>query len=64
MLGAVLNPALLMYVGVITRQYRIMSIVRKKSGGKNLHLQKGDGSFTKDNASTAVVLSQNVMTHQ
>ena len=31
---------------------------QKKSGGKNLQLQKGDGSFTKDDASTAEVLNQ------
>ena len=54
MLGADLNSALLMNVRVITRQYGIMS----KSGGKNLQLQKGDGSFTKDDASTAEVLNQ------
>ena len=58
MLGADLNPALLMNARVITRQYGIMSIVRKKTGGKNLQLQKGDGSFTKDDASTAEVLNQ------
>ena len=31
---------------------------QKKSGGKNLQLRKGDGSFTKDDASTAEVLNQ------
>ena len=31
---------------------------QKKSGGKNLRLQKGDSSFTKDDASTAEVLNQ------
>ena len=31
---------------------------QKKSGGKNLQPQKGDGSFTKDDASTAEVLNQ------
>ena len=31
---------------------------QKKSGGKNLQLQEGDGSFTKDDASTAEVLNQ------
>ena len=31
---------------------------QKKSGGKNLQLQKGDGSFTKDDASTAEILNQ------
>ena len=30
---------------------------QKKSGGKNLQLQKGDGSFTKDDVSTAEVLN-------
>ena len=58
MLCADLNPAMLMNVRVITRQYGIMPIVRKKSGGKNLQLQKGDGSYTKDDASAAEVLNQ------
>ena len=31
---------------------------QKKPGGKNLQLQKGDGSLTNDDASTAEVLNQ------
>ena len=31
---------------------------QKKSGGKNLQLQKGDGSFTKDDTSAVEVLNQ------
>ena len=31
---------------------------QKKTGGKNLQLQKGDCSFTKDDASAAEVLNQ------
>ena len=47
------------YRSKITRQYGIMSIVRrKKSGGKNLQLQNRDGSFTKDDAAAAEVLNK------
>ena len=58
MLGADLNPALLMNLRVITRQYGIMSIVRRKKLMKILQLQKGCGSFTKDDAAAAEVLNQ------
>ena len=34
---------------------------QKKSVGKNLQLQKGDGSFTKDDASTAEVLNKKIL---
>ena len=47
-----------MNVGVITRQYGIMSIVRKNLERRTYKiLQKGDGSFTKDDASAADVLN-------
>ena len=35
-----------------------MELCQKNSGGKNLPLQKGDGSFTKDDVSAAEVLNQ------
>ena len=41
MLGADLNPALLTNVRVITRQYGIMSIVRKNLEGRTYNYQKG-----------------------
>ena len=47
MLDADLNPALLMNVGVITRQYGIMSIVRKNLEGRTYNYKKGMAALLK-----------------
>ena len=47
MLGADLNPALLMNVRVITRQYGIMSIVRKNLEGRTYNYKKGMAALLK-----------------
>ena len=46
-LGANLNPALLMNVRVITRQYGIMLIVRKHLEGRTYNYKKGMAALLK-----------------
>ena len=47
MLGADLNPALHMNIRVITRQYGIMSLVRKNLEGRTYNYKKGLAALLK-----------------